>query len=59
MPIQGDWCGPRDRPQTISPPPPVIEISTPQEIIVTLLHPPVFSHGYSLGVDVKPSTLLS
>jgi len=42
----------------ISPPPPAIEISTPQEIIVTFPHPPLFSHdGYCLGVDVKPSLL--
>ena len=39
----------------MSPPPPVIEISTPREIIVTFPHPPLFSHdGYCLGVDVKP-----
>jgi len=38
----------------------MIEISTPQEIIVTFPHPPLFSHdGYCLGVDVKPSSLLS
>jgi len=50
---------PRNRPRTISPPPPAIEISPPREIIVTFPHPPLFSHdGYCLGVDVKPSTLL-
>ena len=50
---------PRDRPRTISPPPPAIEISTPREIIVTFPHPPLFPHhGYCLGDDVKPSTLL-
>jgi len=47
-------------PRTISPPPPAIEISTPREIIVTFPHPPLFPHhGYCLGVDVKPSALLS
>jgi len=51
---------PRDRTRTISPPPPAIQISTPREMIVTFPHPPLFPHhGYSLGVDVKPSTLLS
>jgi len=36
-----------------------IEISTPREIIDTFPHPLLFSHhGYCLGVDVKPSTLL-
>jgi len=46
--------------RTISPPPPAIEISTPQEIIVTIPHPPLFPHhGYCLGVDVKPSFVLS
>jgi len=48
-----------DRPRTISPPPPAIEISTPREIIVTVPHQPLFlHHGYCLGVDVKPSSLL-
>jgi len=47
-------------PRIISPPPPAIEISTPREIIVAFPHPPLFHHhGFSLGVDVKPSTLLS
>jgi len=51
---------PRDRPRTMSPPPPAIEISTPREIIVTFPHPDLFPHhGYCLGVDVKPSSLLS
>ena len=51
---------PRDGPRTISPPPPAIEISTLREIIVTFPHAPLFPHdGYCLGVDVKPSTLLS
>jgi len=51
---------PSDRPRTISPPPPAIEISTPQELIVTFPHPGLFPHhGYCLGVDVKPSSLLS
>jgi len=51
---------PRDRTRTISPPPPPIEFSTPREIIVTFPHPPLFPHnGYCLGVDVKPSSLLS
>jgi len=46
--------------QTFSPRPPEIEISTPREIIVTFPHPPLFPHnGYCLGVDVKPSSLLS
>jgi len=49
-----------NRPRTISPPPPAIEISTPREIIVTFPHPPLFPHhGYCLGVDVKPSSHLS
>jgi len=47
-------------PQTISPPPAAIEISTPGEIIVTSPNPPLFPHhGFCLGVDVKPSPLLS
>jgi len=47
-------------PRTISPPPPAIEISTPREIIVTFPHPALFPyHGYWLGVDIKPSSLLS
>jgi len=47
-------------PPSISPPPPAIEISTQREIIVTFPHPPLFPHhGYCLGVDGKPSTLLS
>jgi len=51
---------PRDRTRTISPPPPAIEISTQREIIVTFPHPLLFFHdGYCLGVDVKPSSLLS
>jgi len=51
---------PSDRKRTISPLPPAIEISTPREIIVTFPHPPLFPHhGYCLGVDVKPSSLLS
>ena len=46
--------------RTISPPPPAIEISTRWEIIVTIPHPPLFPHhGFCLGVDVKPSSLLS
>ena len=46
--------------RTISPPPPAIEISTPREIIVTFPHPPLFPHhGFCLGVDVKPSSLLA
>ena len=46
--------------RTISHPPPAIEISTRRKIIVTFPHPPLFPHhGYCLGVDVKPSTLLS
>jgi len=45
--------------RTVSPPPLAVEISTPREIIVTFPHPPLFSHhGYCLGVEVKPSTLL-
>jgi len=60
MPIKGALFRPRDRTRTISPPPPAIEISTPREIIVTILHPPLFPHhGFCLGVDVKPSSLLS
>jgi len=60
MPIKGTWFQPRDRIRTISPPPPAIEISTPQEIIVTIPHPPLFPHhGFCLGVDFKPSFLLS
>jgi len=60
MPIKGSWFRPRDRTRTFSPPPPPIEISTPREIIVTLPHSPLFHHhGYCLGVDVKPSSLLS
>jgi len=47
-------------PRTIATTPPAIEISTPQEIIAAFPHPPLFSHdGYCLGVDVKPSALLS
>jgi len=59
MPIKGARFQPRDRPRTISSPPPAIEISTLQEIIVTFPHPPLFSHdGYCLGVDIKPTFLL-
>jgi len=59
MPIKGTWFRPRDRTRTIFPPPPEIEISTPRAIIVTLPHPPLFSHdGCCLGVDVRPSSLL-
>jgi len=44
--------------RTISPPPPVIEISRPRETLVTFPHPPLFSHdSYCLGVDAKPSYL--
>jgi len=44
----------------MSPPPPAIEITTAREIIVTFPHPPLFPrHGFCLGVDVKPSSLLS
>jgi len=47
-------------PRTIATTPPAIEISTPREIIVTFPHPPLFPHdGFCLGVDVKPSSLLS
>jgi len=50
----------RDRTRIICPLPSAIEISTPREIIVTLPHPPPFPHhGYCLGVDFKPSSLLS
>jgi len=50
----------KGEPQTISPPPPAIEISTPGEIIITFPDPPLFPHhGYCLGVDIKPSILLS
>ena len=50
----------RDSPRTISPPPLAIEVSTLREIIVTFPHPPLFlQNGYCLGVDVKPSSLLS
>jgi len=46
-------------PQTIPPPPLAIEISTPREISVTSPDAPLFSHnGYSLGVDIKPASLL-
>jgi len=36
-----------------------IAISTPQEIMFTFPHPPVFSNnGFCLGVAVKPISLL-
>jgi len=51
---------PRDGARTFTPPPPAIEISTPPEFIITFPHPPLFPHhGHCLGVDVKPSSLLS
>ena len=51
---------PSDGTRTIATTPPAIEISTPREISATFPHPPLFSHdGYCLGVDVKPSPLLS
>jgi len=60
MPIQDRGLGLGDRLRTIATTPPGIEISTPREIMVTFPHPPLFPHdGYCLGVDVKPSTLLS
>jgi len=60
MPIKGTWFRPRDRPRTIATTAPAIEISTPREIIQTFPHSPLFSHdGCCLGVDVKPSLLLS
>ena len=47
-------------PRTIATTPPAIEISTPREIIASFPHPPLFPHdGYCLGVEVKPSSLLS
>ena len=47
-------------PRTIATTPPAIEISTPREIIVTFPHPPLLPHdGFCLGVEVKPSSLLS
>jgi len=59
MPVKGRFLDLKYRPQTISPTPPAIEISTPREIIVTSPHPPLFSHdGYCLEIDVKPSSLL-
>jgi len=60
MPIKGAWFRPRETTRTMSPPPLAIAISTPLEIILTFPHPTLFSHAcYCLGVDVKPSSLVS